>query len=108
MNYVLVYYGGSAGANEEEQAAQMEKWFAWFGGLGDALKDGGLPFSGEVKTVGSDGSVSDGPIGEKSTGYSIVTAGSLDAATEIAKGCPVLGSGGQIAVYECHDMEGPS
>ena len=108
MQYVLAYYGGSAGANEEEQAAQMQQWMAWFGGLGDALKDGGLPFSGEVKTIASDGSASDGPIGETVTGYSIITAASLDAASETAKGCPVLASGGKIAVYECIDMPAPS
>jgi hypothetical protein len=34
------------------------------------------------------------------TGYSIVSADSLDAAVELAKGCPVLGIGGAVDVYE--------
>jgi hypothetical protein len=34
------------------------------------------------------------------TGYSIVQAGSLDEATALAKGCPVLSSGGELEVYE--------
>jgi hypothetical protein len=105
---LLVYYGGSQGDTEEEQKRLMDAWFAWFGGLGDALKDGGLPFSGNVKSVSNDGDVKDGPIGEPATGYSIITADSIDAAAGVAKGCPVLQSNGSIAVYECMDMpEGP-
>ncbi len=106
MQYLLVYYGGSGGETEEEQKRLMDAWFAWFGGLGDKLKDGGLPFSGAVRSVSSDGSVKDGPIGEPATGYSIITAETLDAATEAAKGCPVLQTNGSIAVYECLDMPG--
>ena len=32
------------------------------------------------------------------------TAGSLDATTEMAKRCPILQSGGQIAVYETFNV----
>ncbi|HXA43454.1 MAG TPA: hypothetical protein VNV65_11165 [Candidatus Solibacter sp.] len=104
MKYVLAYYGGGMAETPEEQAKVMEAWGAWFGGLGPNLLDGGVPFTGNVKGVSSDGSVSDGPIGERATGYSIVSADNLDAATEIARGCPVLSSGGSIAVYEGQDM----
>jgi len=62
--------------------------------------DGGNPFSDKVKSVGSDGKVKDGPTGQRVTGYSIVEAGSVDQAAEMAKGCPVLTGGGQITVYE--------
>ena len=34
------------------------------------------------------------------TGYTIITAESLADATEKAKGCPVLATGGSIEVYE--------
>jgi len=34
------------------------------------------------------------------SGYSIIKADSLSAAVEMAKGCPILQSGGQISVYE--------
>jgi hypothetical protein len=34
------------------------------------------------------------------SGYSVLTAESLAAATEMAKGCPVLRTGGEIEVYE--------
>jgi hypothetical protein len=53
-----------------------------------------------VKSVASDGKVKDGATGERANGYSIVEAGSVDQAAELAKGCPVLASGGRITVYE--------
>jgi hypothetical protein len=33
-------------------------------------------------------------------GYTIVSADSLDAAAELAKGCPILDDGGSVSVYE--------
>jgi hypothetical protein len=104
MKYVLAYYGGGLGATEEEQAGIMQKWFGWFGSLGPDMVDGGLPFSGTARTLASDGSATDGAIGTPATGYSIITADNIDAATEKAKGCPVLETGGQITVYETVDM----
>ena len=60
--------------------------------------DPGNPF-GPSATVGNGGSVSDGaPSGL--TGYSVLSADSLSAASELAKGCPVLASGGSVQVYE--------
>jgi len=44
----------------------------------------------------------DGAIGTPATGYSILKADSLDKAVDLAKGCPVLTSGGKITVYEIH------
>jgi len=38
------------------------------------------------------------------TGYSIVSADSLDSAVELAKGCPVLEIGGAVDVYEAIAM----
>jgi len=99
-NYVLLYSGGGMAEGEAEQAAIMQAWGAWFGGLGNALVDGGNPFSGQAKSIASNGSVSNGPIGTAATGYSIIKADSLDAAVQLAKGCPVLQSGGEISVYE--------
>jgi hypothetical protein len=37
-------------------------------GWAAGLVDGGAPFTGNVNKVGSDGSVSSGPIGEQATG----------------------------------------
>lgn len=98
--YVLLYSGGQMGATPAEQQKQLQAWGAWFGKLGKAVVDGGNPFSDKVKTVASDARVKDGATGQRATGYSILEAGSIDAAADMAKGCPVLQSGGQITVYE--------
>jgi glycine/D-amino acid oxidase-like deaminating enzyme len=87
---------------EAERNAQMAKWGQWFGELGSAVVDGGAA-TGTAKTVGPGGSVSDG--GSRGlTGYSIVSADSLDSAVELANGCPVLEIGGAVDVYEAIAM----
>jgi len=96
--YVLAYQGGSMAGTEAEQEEVMTQWMNWFGSLGESVVDGGSPF-GPSSTVGADGSVSDGGLSAL-TGYSIISADSLASACDKAKGCPVLGSGGTIGVYE--------
>jgi hypothetical protein len=81
----------------EEGEKVMKAWTDWFGTLGDALVDGGNPASA-TKRIGTDGSVSDDPSGP--SGYSILKADSLDAAVNLAKGCPVLTGGSSIQVVE--------
>ena len=98
--YVLLYSGGSGGATPAEQQKQLQDWGAWFGKLGEAVVDAGNPFSEKAKSIASNGNVKDGAQGQRASGYSIVEAGSIDAAAELAKGCPVLSTGGQITVYE--------
>lgn len=101
MKYVLTYTGGGGmPETEAEQAELMEAWGGWFGALGDAVVDGGNPF-GQAKTIAADGAVSDG---SNCSGYSIISADSLDDAVAKAKGCPVLASGGAIEVNEAIDM----
>jgi hypothetical protein len=99
-NFLLLYSGGGMAEGEAEQAAVMQAWGAWFGGLGANLVDGGNPFTPNAKAVTSDGSVREGPVGTLATGYSIIKAESIEGAAEAAKGCPVLQSGGQVTVYE--------
>ena len=99
-DYVLLYSGGKMPEGKEEQDAVMAAWNAWFGELGGALKDAGNPFTPAAKSIGSDGSVSEGAGGGTPSGYSIVTADSLDEAVEKAKGSPVLKGGASITVYE--------
>ncbi len=96
--YVLAYRGGAMAESEAEQQAQMEKWMNWFGTLGASVVDGGSPF-GPSATIASDGKSSDGGASGLS-GYSIVEAADLGEACDKARGCPVLGAGGSIEVYE--------
>lgn len=100
MKYVLVFYGGGMPETPREQARVMKQWGSWYERLGAAVTDGGLPFSGAVNKVRPDGSTAKGPIGQRATGYAILEADSLDRATKLARSCPLLKSGGSIAVYE--------
>lgn len=101
QNYLLLYSGGGGQpATDAERQAVLKQWNDWFAKLGSDLVDGGDPFSGKAKTVAAGGMVSDGDMGMMHTGYSIFKADSLDKAVELAKGCPVLTSGGKVTVYE--------
>lgn len=98
-NYVLLYHGGPTMENttDEERQAEMAAWGAWYKSMGEAVVDGGNPFAGAM-TVGPDGS-SEGA-GSGLTGYTIVSADSISAAAEMAKGCPILKHDASVQVYE--------
>ena len=97
-NYLFAYRGGGMPETDEEREAVMAAWGAWFGGLGEAVVDPGNPFAGSA-SLDPGGATSEGaPSGL--TGYTVVKAGDLASATEMAKGCPVLTSGGSVDVYE--------
>ncbi|MDH3680081.1 MAG: hypothetical protein OEV40_09065 [Acidimicrobiia bacterium] len=101
--YVLTYHGGSG---MPEDPAEIERlmgaWGTWFEGMGEAVVDGGNPF-GDSTTVSPDGSTSSGRSIDVS-GYSILNADSLEAAVDLAKGCPVLEGGGTVQVSEALEM----
>jgi len=101
--YLLLYRGGSMPESEAEQAAVMNAWDGWFHELGSAVADGGNPFTpGASKAIAPDGAVTDP--NSTASGYSILEADSLDAATGLAKGCPVLQGGASIEVYETFEV----
>ncbi len=101
--YLLAYHGGSMAETEAAQAAVMEAWGQWFASLGDAVVDGGAPV-GAATTIAADGSTSSGGGANPVSGYSLLTASDLDAAVALAKGCPILASGGSIEVAETIEM----
>ena len=102
-NFVLLYTGGGMPESEEENAAVMAAWGAWYEGMGAAIVDGGNPFGNSKnvtdKGVG-DGSVSSPPV----TGYTIISADSLDAAVAKVKNHPHINYGGQVTVHETFQM----
>ena len=98
-NFLLLYSGGAA-PNPADRDQILAEWGGWFGVLGDKIVDDGNPF-GPAKNISNGGSVHDGSVvSPAATGYSILKADSLNSATELAKGCPVLKSGGKVTVYE--------
>jgi len=99
--YVLAYTGGRMAETEQEQQASMAAWQAFLGGLGEALVDMGNPF-GASATVTANGGNGSAP--NHLSGYSIITAASLEEATEKAKGAPVVANGGGVEVYEALEI----
>ena len=96
-NFLLLYHGGKMPESPEEGAQVMKAWTGWFSELGGALIDGGNPVS-RSRTTSPGGSVSDAA--SDVSGYSVIKADSLDAAVELAKGCPVLLGDARVAVAE--------
>ena len=99
-DYVLLFAGGGMPETDEAKKQVMDAWTSWFTELGSAVKDPGNPFTGAAKTIAADGSVTDGSGGGNASGYTILTADSLDEATNLAKGCPVLQGGASLMVFE--------
>jgi len=104
LKYLLVYYGGNMPETPSAQARLMKQWTTWFSKLGPAIVDPGNPFSGAVSKIKPDGTTAKGAVGQRASGYSIIEAPSLEAATKMAKSCPVVRSGAQIAVYETFNV----
>ena len=71
--------------------------------FGAAVVDGGNPTAAS-KTIAPGGAVSDGAGASPATGYSVLSADSLDAAVAFAQGCPHLKAGGTVAVYETLEL----
>jgi hypothetical protein len=101
--YLLAYHGGSMPETEEEGAKVTAAWTEWYGKLGAAVVDGGNPV-GQNTTIASNGSVASDGGANPVTGYTIITAAGIDAAVDMAKGCPILDGGGSIEVAETIPM----
>ena len=103
-NYLVTYSGGATPENTtpEERDTIMKAWMAWFGRLGDAVVDVGAP-TGASKVISPGGTASDG--GPGITGYSIISADSLEAAADACGQHPHLDAGGTITVSEALSMD---
>lgn len=98
-NFVLIYSGGGMPDSEEERNQEMAAWGVWYEKQGAAIVDGGNPF-GAAKTVSSDG-VSDGAVGQPpATGYTVISADSIDDAVAACQDHPHLKRGGKVSVHE--------
>ena len=99
--YLLAYTGGGMGDTPEAQKKAMDAWMTWFEALGADLVDQGSPF-GPSATISGEGTTQSGA--SSLTGYTIITADSLSGASDKARTCPVLTSGGTVEVYEALEM----
>jgi hypothetical protein len=97
--YLVTYHGGGGPPTSPEAQAQMMAAFqAWAASVGDNMIDPGAPL-GPSKVVTSDG-VTDGAATGKLGGYTLITAGSLDAAVKAVQDHPFVGRGGALQVSE--------
>jgi len=100
-DYLLLYEGGDTSwmenATQEEMDGVMAQWGAWFQELeasgnlrnpGSALSPGGAIVANTGDTIATDMTLPE--VKELIGGFSVVAAESLEAATEVAKGCPFL------------------
>lgn len=104
MATFLITYAGGAGPDDmssEMREDVMQAWMAWYAGIGDSLVDYGNPTAGSI-TVGPGGVVEDGK--SEITGYSLISADSLDAAAEACRSHPHLDGGGTITVHETFQL----
>lgn len=102
--FVFVYYGSKkpGDISKEEMQEVMDKWGAWFKDIGDKMVDGGNPFAPGGQSVTASGAEVIPENMWPAKGYSIINAESMDEATAVAKGCPVLEDDpdGAVRVYE--------
>lgn len=101
--YMLIYNGKATDPSQmspEDAAKVMEGWGTWMGTVGAALVDVGTPF-GQGTSIVDDGSSADAI---ELSGYSIVEAGSLDAARELATSHPFLSEGNGNYAVEVYEM----
>ncbi len=100
--FIFAYHGGKMPESPEEGERVMAAWGAWYESMGSAVVDGGGP-TGPSKTVTSS-SVADNGGSNPVSGHSVVEAADIDAAVELAKGCPILGDDGSVKVAEVLQM----
>ena len=111
-DFLLVFrtdYSTMGKRSPEELQATTKRWMDWIGGIAaqNKLTDRGNRLVPSGKVVNPDNVIADGPyteIKESIVGYSIVKAGSLEEAAELAKGCPILAFGGNVEVREISVM----
>jgi hypothetical protein len=104
--FLFVYRGGDeayAKMTPDEIQQNMQKWANWIKqGLQQGwMVDPGDALTPEGRVVNAKKVVTDGPFVESKEcvgGYSIVSAETIDAAAELAKGCPALLTGGKVEV----------
>lgn len=105
-NFMFVYRGSLENQKKrtpEEMQQVMKQWTDWIaeGFAKGWMIDAGDALTPEVRMVNSKKAVTDGPFVETREvvgGYSLVKAASIDAAAELAKGCPGLHQGGLVEV----------
>jgi hypothetical protein len=108
---MLVFRGAPPPEASPEQMQQvMQKWLTWFDGLkkSGAYSGQGAPLEPSGKVLrGTRRALSDGPYAEAKDlvgGYAIIEARDIDAAVELARGCPIYERDGAVEVRPVRAM----
>lgn len=99
--FLFVYHGGKMAETPEEAQADMAKWMAWFEAIGEQVVDAGAPVG--MSTTVSDTGVEDDGGANPVSGYSVISADDINAAANVAKSCPIIGTG-TIEIAEVVEM----
>jgi hypothetical protein len=110
--FLLVFradYKAMPKASPEEMQATTQKWMNWVAGIAaqGKLADKGNRLQNTGKVLKGDGVISDGPyteIKESILGYTLVKATSIEEATKLAQGCPILFVGGNVEIREINPL----
>jgi hypothetical protein len=112
--FLLIFRRDADGSNfqmsPEQIQAMMKPWQDWMGSLAaqQKLVSRGNRLQAEGRVVKPGNVVTNGPyveLKEAVGGYTIIRAGSLEEAAELAKGCPIYTIGGSVEVREIIPME---
>lgn len=108
--YMLILFEHESAYDDfspEDMQQEIQVHMKWIEELGDHYL-GGEPLEKKAKTVkGKEKVLTDGPYIESKelvSGYYLIQGDSLEEASEIAKGCPVLRLGGTVEVREIMEM----
>jgi len=105
--FLLVFrrdaYHNEVQASPEQFQAMMKSWQDWMGSLAaqNKLVAAGNRLASEGKIIRPGNLITDGPyveLKEAVGGYTIIKADSLEEATELSKGCPILAANGSVEV----------
>ena len=109
--FILIFRheDGTKIASPEQMQIWMKQTMDWIGGIAaqNKLTDRGNRLVPSGKVVKADNVIADGPyteIKECIVGYSIVKAATIEEASELTKGCPILAAGGNVEVREINAL----
>jgi hypothetical protein len=95
-SYLFVYRSPQEYQPDPEAQAA---WQSWFTELADRIVDPGNPVFGNRFAIGHDGCET------LIRGYSVVSAANIDAAAQLAQGCPLLQRGGGVEIAELTPLD---
>jgi hypothetical protein len=104
--FMFIFRGGAftrSDLSPSEMQAHLAKWYAWAGAMAKAGRHtGGNPLESNGRTIrGYERVITDGPYAESKdlvTGSLVITAASMEEATQLAQDCPGFELDGSVEI----------